>query len=304
MSVLTVIFSKDRPLQLQATLASFALHCQEAASTPIAVLYCASSDAFAAGYAQLRDAFLGRLVITWVEERAFKQDLVGQLRGGSSPSRRQRLLRRLLWPLRRGSSPLSHEHLLFLVDDNIFVRPFSLTAVCRALQEETGTIGFSLRVGRNTTWCYSMDCAQPLPEFRPASHGLRFRWVGQVGDFGYPLEVSSSVYRTADLMGLLQNLPYTNPNRLEQVLSASSRLFTVSRPDLLCFDQSVAFCVPINKVQTILNNRAGDQAAHSSEALHRLFLAGERIDVAALKDHVPRAAHEEIDLPLESGSIL
>jgi hypothetical protein len=294
MSVLTVIFSKDRPLQLQATLASFALQCQEAVRTPIAVLYCASSDDFAAGYAQLREEFLGRLAITWVEERDFKKDLVGLLQGGLSPSRRQRLLQRLLLAPREPS----HDNLLFLVDDNIFVRSFSLEAICQALQQEPQVIGFSLRVGRNTTRCYSMDIPQPLPDFRAATHGLRFRWMGQVGDFGYPLEVSSSVYRSADLIGMLRSLPYTNPNRLEQVLSASARLFSVTKPDLLCFEQSVAFCVPINKVQTILNNRAGELAAHSAEELNRCFLNGLRVDVAALDSFVPIAAHQELDLPM------
>ena len=164
-------------------------------------------------------------------------------------------------------------------------------------------MGFSLRVGRNTTTCYSMNCAQPLPEFQPVEGGLRFRWVGQTGDFGYPIEVSSSVYRLADLIGLLRTLPYTNPNRLEQVLSSSSSLFALSKPDLLCFEQSVAFCAPINKVQTILDNRAGGSHDYSSEALLGRFHEGQRVDVEALRDFVPTAAHVEIDLPLLPASV-
>ena len=297
MRVLTLIFSKDRPLQLQATLASFALHCREAAQTPIAVLYRASAEGFSQGYAQLREEFRNRLQIDWVEERSFRQDLLACLREPPAASRWRRLLDRL----RLRSWRPSCEQLLFLVDDNIFVRPFSLRSIIEALDQQPSAIGFSLRVGRNTTRCYSMDCAQPLPDFHPLACGLRFRWVGQTGDFGYPIEVSSSLYRLADLIGLLRTLPYTNPNRLEQVLSSSSSLFALSRPDLLCFEQSVAFCAPINKVQTILDNRAGASDDYSSEALLERFLDGQRVDVESLRDFVPRAAHVEIDLPLQSA---
>jgi hypothetical protein len=300
MRVLTLIFSKDRPLQLHATLASFALHCEEAAQTPVTVLYRTSSEAFGQGYAQLQQEFQGRLQIDWVEEHSFRHDLLACLRQPPAASRRRRILDRL----RLRSWRSSWEQLLFLVDDNIFVRPFSLQEIHGVLDRQPSALGFSLRVGRNTTMCYSMSCGQPLPDFQPVDGGLLFRWVGQTGDFGYPIEVSSSVYRLADLIGLLRTLRYTNPNRLEQVLSSSSSLFAFSKPDLLCFDQSVAFCAPINKVQTILNNRAGASDGYSSEALLERFLAGRRVDVAALKDFVPQAAHVEIDLPLQATQAL
>lgn len=294
MTALTLIFSKDRPLQLHGTLASFALHCREHARTPVAVLYRASTPACRSGYEQLQREFSGCLAIDWIEERAFQQDLLRQLEGTPPRSRQRRLLRRLGLDRPR----LLHEHLLFLVDDNLFVRPFSLDAIGEALRREPQAIGFSLRVGRNTTSCYSMRCAQPVPEMEPAAHGLKFTWAGQAGDFGYPLEVSSSVYRSADLIPLLRSLPYSNPNRLEQGLAAASRLFTGRLPLLLCMEQSVAFCAPVNKVQTILDNRAGESEAYSSEALNGLFLAGQRINVEALRDFVPQAAHVEIELPL------
>ena len=56
--------------------------------------------------------------------------------------------------------------------------------------------------------------------------------------------------------------------------------------------------------QVIVDNRAGASDDYSSEALLDRFLAGQRVDVAALKDFVPSAAHEEIELPLQSASAL
>jgi hypothetical protein len=294
MSLLTLLFSKDRPLQLHATLTSFSLHCREAREIPIVVLYRASSAAFSRAYGRLRQEFHDHLSITWVEESSFRHDLLASLRQPPADSRYRRYLDRL----RLRSWRLRCQYLLFLVDDSIFVRPFSLGLVAEALDRESSAIGFSLRVGMNTTSCYSMRCLQPLPEFYPVDGGLRFRWTNEKGDFGYPLEVSSSVYRLSDIIGLLRTLPYANPNRLEQVLASSSSLFSIKYPDLLCFDRSVAFCAPINKVQTIFDNRAGDNQDYSSDALLERFVNGQRVDVEALRDFLPHAAHVELDLPM------
>jgi len=294
MTVQTIIFSKDRPLQLHATLASFALHACDAKETSIVVLMRASSETYAMGYDQVAKEFASQLQINWIKEKDFKTDLLNVIQENRSPSRLRRLLHRLL--LRKPR--LRSENLLFLVDDNLFIRPFCLQEIADTLNANPDAIGFSLRVGRNTTSCYSMQCEQPLPPFEPASPSLRFHWAGQVGDFGYPLEVSSSVYRSADLIPLLRNLPYNNPNRLEQGLSAASGLFASRLPSLLCFGQSVAFCAPVNKVQSILDNRSGAEEEYSSEALNALFLDGYRVNVFALCEFLPKAAHVEIELPL------
>lgn len=294
MTVQAIIFSKDRPLQLHATLASFALHASDAAQVPLNVLCKASSKDYARGYAQVAEDLTGRLQVNWVQETDFKADLLAVIHEPKSASRRRRLLDQLTFRHHR----LRTDHLLFLVDDNLFIRPFCLKEITDTLNTRTDAIGFSLRVGRNTTSCYSMQCEQPLPPFQSAPPGLCFPWSGQVGDFGYPLEVSSSVYRSADLIPLLRSLPYNNPNRLEQALSATSGLFARRLPSLLCFEHSVAFCAPVNKVQSILDNRSGAQEEYSSEALNALFLDGYRINVSALSEFVPGAAHVEIELPL------
>jgi hypothetical protein len=294
MTVQAIIFSKDRPLQLHAALASLALHATEPDSFPINVLWRASHNSYAKGYAQVAQEFHDRLLINWLEETNFKANLLAIIQAPQIKSRIQRFLDFVL--LRQ--PPSRTDHLLFLVDDNLFIRPFCLQQIADSLNAHPDAIGFSLRVGRNTTSCYSMQCEQPLPPFESTSLGLRFDWSGQVGDFGYPLEVSSSVYRCADLTPLLRTLPFNNPNRLEQALSAASGLFARRLPSLLCFEQSVAFCAPVNKVQSVLDNRSGAQEEYSSEALNTLFLDGYRVNISALSEFVPSAAHVEIELPL------
>lgn len=278
-------------MQLHATLGSFASCCADAGDLDVAVIYKASCPEYADAYNLLRDEMASRLKIEWIEETDFKRDLLGFVCGEDR--------RRWFDRLRRKPQSGADEFLLFMVDDNIFVSDFQLAVVCRTLSDQQDALGFSLRVGRNTTYCYPNRCDQALPAFvRLPGNILRFAWPKQQGDFGYPLEVSSSVYRARDVEPLLKRLPYSNPNRLEQGLSVSSRLFARSKPDLLCFEQSVAFCAPVNKVQSVLDNRAGEKSENSAVQLNRLFLDGVRIDAEALRGFVPTAAHQEINLPL------
>jgi len=295
MKLRAIVFSKDRAMQLHATLFSFAARCADADESAVSVIYKASSSDYKAAYALLRQEITPRLKVEWIEETDFKDDLIVK----AMALRRRSVLEVIL----QRPTAKAGEFVLFLVDDNIFISAFRLLDVTEALASQPDAVGFSLRIGKNTTYCYPNRCDQALPRFvgLPASI-LRFTWPKQEGDFGYPLEVSSSVYRARDIEFLLRKLPYANPNRLEQGLSVSSRLFARSKPDLLCFERSVAFCVPVNKVQSVLDNRAGNENTNSAEELNRLFLDGFRIDVDKLRGFVPRGAHQELDLPIAKSA--
>ena len=86
---------------------------------------------------------------------------------------------------------------------------------------------------------------------------LLFDWTSGESDFAYPLEVSSSVYRVSDIEPLLKHLDFSNPNILEATLDANKSTYQATKPNLLCYGSSVAFCNPANKVQTVFTaNRA------------------------------------------------
>lgn len=290
MKIKGVLFSKDRALQLHGVLRSWRLRCRDADQVPITVIYRASSPSYGQAYAQLKREWEGETAVRWIEETDFKNNM---LVGGLGQKRQS------LWERFLGPAADTDEKILFLVDDSLFVRDFRCDEIDRALSENLRVLGFSLRLGKNTTYCYPNRSGQSLPPFVRGGEGiLNFSWPNQEGDFGYPLEVSSSIYWQKDLTHLLWSLPYANPNRLEQGLSVSSRLFARRKPEMLCFEQSVAFCAPVNKVQSILENRAGEKSENSAESLNAAFLKGYRINVDALRGFVPHAAHQEIELPL------
>ena len=232
-----IIFSKDRPLQLDGTLRSFLLHCKDPEFVRLKVLYTTSSP--------VQETLYQRLIrehpaVKFVKEQNFKRDLLTLLEGP--------------------------EMILFLVDDAIFIKDFSLMDVIDSLKRHSSALGFSLRLGRNTTYCYSLDKPQHLPAFQHLSPRiLKYNWTTEEYDFGYPLEVSSSVYRAKEMQPLLARLPFSNPNTLEDLMDKHKNAFRESNPFLLCYEQSVTFCAPMNKVQTVASaNRASGKVEYSA----------------------------------------
>ena len=59
----------------------------------------------------------------------------------------------------------------------------------------------------------------------------------------------------------------SNPNTLENKMACSTERFRSSYPFLLCPLLSIAFCAPVNKVQSVFNNRAGNATEWSAAAL-------------------------------------
>jgi glycosyltransferase involved in cell wall biosynthesis len=147
-----------------------------------------------------------------------------------------------------------------------------------------------------------MDRPQPLPGFSiPRPNALAWQWASAQDDFGYPLELSSSVYRVADISDLLARLRYRNPNTLEAAMAAIAGRFRGTHPRLISYETSVAFCAPLNLVQSVTPNRVGSNPQYSAAALANMFDRGRRIDVNAYSGMVPIACHQEIELKLVPG---
>ena len=269
--ILPLVFSKDRPLQLDGTLRSFSRHCRDGGAFPPRVLYTASTSRSRSLY---RQVMRENPEVHFVEEANFRRDLL-------------LLVQR-------------HEFILFVVDDSIFLRDFNLDEFAFALRRHEDAIGVSLRLGRNTNYCYALDKPQELPELLLVADDLHaYRWPGTECDFGYPLEVSSSLYRTADLLPLLREMPFRNPNTLEAGLANRAEWFRDSHPKLLCPSASLAFSAPINLVQQVCDNRAGKRQEFATATLSDRFAAGWRMDVSRFDGFTPTGCHQEVELPLD-----
>ncbi len=321
MPLITLIFSRDRAMQLDAVLRSFFLRCLDGELEQVYVLYRTSTEQHARQYAALQETYP---TVNFVTQGEFRRDVLriaNPYGGGSLAERRYTALNELIsnlislerFPLRYWQSalyrlrtkilghlfptPPEDSHILFLVDDNLFVRDFSLRESAQLLRGHPRALGFSLRLGENTAYCYAMDHAQALPEFASLGAGvLKFDWTTSELDFAYPLEISSSVYRLKDIFPVIVRQPFSNPNELEYQLAVSAAQYSQRMPFLLCPEKSLTFCNPLNLVQNFAPNRASDAMEYSSEHLADLFDQGYRVQIEAFRGFVPQSCHQEVAL--------
>ncbi|HEY0733511.1 MAG TPA: DUF6065 family protein [Herpetosiphonaceae bacterium] len=147
--LLGIVFSRDRAMQLDATLRSFFLHCQDADEIALFVIYKATDRRHAEQYTQLAQMYAAHGKVRFIEESDFRQDVLRLLAA-------------------RGPHGLA-DQLLFLVDDNVFVRSFRLAEIRQALVEHPETIGFSLRLGANVTTAIRSMRHRPFPRSQPCA---------------------------------------------------------------------------------------------------------------------------------------
>ena len=127
----------------------------------------------------------------------------------------------------------------------------------------------------------------------------KFDWTKAEYDFNYPLELSSSLYRLKDLYPILKNGCYNNPNELEYLLSINSGIF--KKNYLLCYENSVAFSNPINRVQKTNNNKFALEYSYDVELLLEMFLDEFRIETTVFEDFMPHGCHEETEFLFIKG---
>ena len=304
-----VVFSCDRAMQLDATLRSFHLHCEDPERVRLFVIYRATNSRHAQQYTELADEYGENHAAVFLRQRKFRADLLEILLAGKGESRVGPLRKwtavsvaklGFSWGLMLARDPLPY--VIFLVDDNIFVDRFRLLDICEALEGHGDALGFSLRLGKNITYFHPLNRPQNQPKFLAlGNHMLKFDWTSAEGDFGYPLEVSSSVYRIDDVFPLVSRARFTNPNVLEARMAESLRPFMTRRPYLLCYERSVAFCNPANIVQREWPNRAGADPEQSVDSLADRFDQGHRVDVAGYSGFIPIGCHQEVKLRMHRG---
>jgi hypothetical protein len=277
-SMTSVIFSKDRPLQLELTLRSKKEFCKEDNYIYTNIIYKGSTDKYLEGYEILKKEYNN---ILFIEESEFKSNLI--------------------------NSVFDSTYVFFAVDDTIFTNPFSLSDIIFTLEGLSSSdriLGVSLRLGLNTVYCYPLSTFNKVPENLvfinseiEKNYLSLYNWTtAGEGDFSYPLELSSSIYRTCDLYPIINGKNYNNPNELEwEMYNFATKNFT--RKDILgMYKTSVAFSNPINKVQSVNNNRFWDKKEYTQEHLIEKFLDGYRIDLEPFRNFISNGCHQEVGL--------
>lgn len=275
-----VIFSRNRPMQLQALLDSIS---RMAVGLPsLKVIYAASTLEFKDAYSSLAaHPLLGNI--------QFQNEEVD---GGF----RKCLLKTL--------EQIGTKTCFFLVDDVLFIRPVSFDQFAGLANSEVIP---SMRLGQNITHSYTLASGQPRPSFRhfgvhlpgtsPEGHLLAWRWKSGFHDWGYPYSLDGNIFETESIRKRIGRISFHGPNSLEASLNAHPT--EQSAVWGICFPQSRMVNVPLNRVQDEVPNRHGSLG---SDELLRMWQRGARIDVSGLHLINVSSVHEEVPLSFVFGA--
>jgi len=258
-----IIFSRDRAMQLHANLSSLKKYAQHYKQAHIYVLY--KTEKYQYQYDQLVKEF----------------NEVSFVRETNLTEQSHKIL-------------LKYNAIMYVVDDTIFYRNFNIVTCLDCLFSHNEALGFSLRIGRNITRSHISNTDIEQPKFQKLDDNyFRFAWPKKQRDFGYPLEVSSSIYRTSDIIPLLKKV-HGDPGSIESYLNQQKNQFRESKPFLLCHDKSVAFACPVNIIRDTTRCPHGRKYSYSIEKLAALFDEGNRIDISVISELI-NACHVEME---------
>ncbi|MFW6009243.1 MAG: hypothetical protein ACOCP8_08280, partial [archaeon] len=184
--ILSLIFSKDRPMQLQATIDSFLYHCDNNYLVDIVVYYKATLEMTQKQYKEMANFYKN---INFVKEKNFKQDIINIISG--------------------------YNYILMQVDDNIWIRTFDMQRILNIINIYKDVIGFSFRLSPSLKFHYLTGKKIQIPSYTKINNFIKYKWIGGGHDFGYPLEVSATLYRTSDILDIIRKNNFKNPNSFE-----------------------------------------------------------------------------------------
>lgn len=245
-----LIFSKNRPMQLELTLHSHEVFWGE----KITVLYKATEAQYQKGYDELSTAYPQ---VNFVQEDNFKAQVVEYVK--------------------------RNKYVVFFCDDDVMIRSPRLDGKEWELFEliSNGFACLSLRLDPKYDKHFETGKMIPCPRFFRVIHdGIKYctecyiwNWQKAEGDWGFPMSVLGHIFRRKDLLPLVRTLIYNSPNQLESALADNP----LSQPNMMCLYRACNINIPANMVQTThTHNKAGKV---SVAGLNERFLAGERIDL-------------------------
>lgn len=252
-----IVFSKNRPLQLEGFVRSLLANCKGLSQNSITGLIAMTEDY---SYTALNKAFPD---VKLVSERSFQSDLEGLLDKGT-------------------------EYVLIGCDDVFFTRAIDAAEIIDALATDPELFCVSLRLGRNI---------RPMPvHFESYGPFLRYDWRAcGVHQWSYPFDVSASVYRRNDLLRILHDFgDLHSPNFLESNVSkAIEQGHYKIKPALACYPLSRSLTLTINRVQETHSNPFDGGKSLSPEELQTAFEASTILDTERYAGAVNHVIHTD-----------
>lgn len=255
-----VIFSKDRPMQLDALLRSIKKHV--AGKYELIVQWNTSHEKFNPAYADILKTH-SNFISKSIKEENFKKDLIKSIEN------------------------FKYSRLMFLVDDILFVNDFQISCL-NDIDLKKMVPSIRLWPGINHT--QTNDSSSPAPELTPFS--VRpwsiFSWIKSSGDWAMPLSVDGNIFDIKEMLFLLKRIQFKAPNTLEKSLGPYRFIF--KRRNGICLQKPAILNFALNRVNIENSNFAcGDE--YTSDRLLSLWNTGNRMDFESMQKIKSNSCH-------------
>lgn len=229
----TIVFSKDRPIQLEALLESYYYYFK--GPTPVTIIYNAKDQAYERAYQELFKNHAEKISLIFDDSKGFKEVLLKAL------------------------YKIKTKKIFFLVDDIVFKNFFDPSKFLNLGDEYIP----SLRMGKHLTRSYTLSKIQPVPELKEENGLYIWDYAKGQHDWGYPLSVDGHFFETLDIIKMTEVLKFKAPNSYESKLQKFGFFFNKKKG--ACEEVSSIVNIPCNKVQTENENEFGN--LHQDELL-------------------------------------
>jgi hypothetical protein len=225
-----MVFSKDRPLQLQALLKSYFKLVSNPA--PLNIIYKASTDEIESYYNELMLDFADNRLI-FQKENEFRSQLINWLESNKA------------------------DRIFFLTDDAIFLDEMDMND---CLEFNPIEEVFSFRHGFDLDYSFAFDKMQKIPivEEKIMNNGSLFykwRWDNEPDspDWNYPLSVDGNIFFRKEILLLSNNIIFKNPNSFEANLQVFADFYKCRYG--VMYPKVKIVNIPCNLVQNDFSNR-------------------------------------------------
>ena len=276
MLITSIVFSKNRPLQLDLTLRSIEKNFADCSK--VMVLHNNDYTNYSIAHATLCDEH--DQVISWRQGESIFSDILAI------------------------ALSTDDDYICFFTDDDIFYRPFKCGDYSNL--NDTNISCFSLRMGMNITerqhdGVTGQDECKQIYSVNDDIIAWPKTWHMYGSYWSYDLSVDGHIFRKEDVIQMMDELCLlqsrykwgNTPNNLE---SEMQRFWALRGNYMLSPSHSVVVNSPNNRVQDSHKNRSGDVFSYDSEFLLEKYMSGSRIDIDRLNFNNIKCPHTEIDL--------
>jgi len=259
-----IIFSRDRPAQLDLLLTSLAMNFD--IIPKIIIIVSIKDDTYKVGYEKTFERHVN--IICDVIEESLDRPFRDCFEIGFS--------------LCVGSTFVG-----FLVDDAIFIRPIKVSTLFNLSSER---LVFCPRLGLNINYNYVTKLRQPIPRVRfisPIVDSTLITWEFQhgIGDWRLPFALDGNIFRRDVVEHLLTQIEFDSPNSLE----CGFQNFNYRRKTFfpVAYAHSRMIVLPLNRVQEVFTNPS---MSFSADFLNERFIKGAQLSMEQFQRLSPNSS--------------